>query len=181
MPEGRPEIPAQMKRDLLEEVGHRCAIPTCKSTEILEFAHIDPWAKVKVHTFDNIIVLCANDHARYDRERISRQSMLAYKRNLSVLNGRYSEFEQRLLRLLAQTPSVLLEGGNILVINTMYLEEDGLVQTVHTRGNISISNALRDEQGNQMGLWSTPHPVQYALSVKGQEFVDRWFSAQELG
>ncbi|WP_157875073.1 HNH endonuclease signature motif containing protein [Arthrobacter sp. PAMC 25486] len=180
MPEGRPEIPAQMKRDLLEEVGHRCAIPTCKSTEALQFAHIDQWAKVQDHTFDNIIVLCANDHFRYDNKKISRQSMLAYKRNLATLNGRYSDFEQRLLRLLTQLPTVLLEGGNVLLINTMNLEDDGLVETVQTRGNISITNALMDDQGNRMGLWSTPHPVQYSLSDRGNEFVDKWFNAQEL-
>lgn len=180
MPEGRPEIPAQMKRNLLEEVGHRCAIPTCRSTEALQFAHIDQWAKVRDHTFDNIIVLCANDHFRYDNKKISRQSMLAYKRNLSVLNGRYSDFEQRLLRLLEEISTVFLEGGNVLKINTMHLQDDGLVEAMQTKGNISITSALTDEQGNHLGLWGTADPVRFTLSEKGREFVEKWFNAQEL-
>jgi hypothetical protein len=30
MPEGRPAIPATVKRAVLVEAGHRCAIPTCR-------------------------------------------------------------------------------------------------------------------------------------------------------
>ena len=75
MPEGRPSIPAQIKRDVLIESGYRCAIPRCGQTEIT-IDHIDDYAKVKEHSFDNHIVLCANCHQRKTQGRIDRKALL---------------------------------------------------------------------------------------------------------
>lgn len=83
MPAGRPDIPMDLQRRLLVEAGHRCAIPGCGATEALEFAHIVPWRRVQVHEFENLIVLCANDHSRYDKNAIDRKAMLLYKSRLA--------------------------------------------------------------------------------------------------
>jgi hypothetical protein len=40
----RDHIPAEVKRAVLVEAGHRCAIPTCKATTT-EVAHIVPWSE----------------------------------------------------------------------------------------------------------------------------------------
>ncbi|WP_261562884.1 tetratricopeptide repeat protein [Frankia tisae] len=71
-----------MKREVLVEAGHRCAIPTCKATTT-EIAHIVPWEKVREHTFENLIALCPNCHTRFDKGDIDRRSMQQYKANLS--------------------------------------------------------------------------------------------------
>ena len=42
----RIAIPNELKRKLLIESGHRCAIPTCKHPEV-EFHHIIPWGKMQ--------------------------------------------------------------------------------------------------------------------------------------
>jgi len=116
----RPAIPRQIEREVLLEAGHRCAIPTCRQTPV-EIAHIVPWEKVQEHTFDNLIALCPTCHTRYDKGEIDRKSMLQYKSNLSILNGRYGDLEQRILRLFSQQPSanqIWLPGGlDILVMN----------------------------------------------------------------
>ena len=57
----RPSIPTDIKRQVLIEAGHRCAIPTC-GHPTTEIAHILPWAKVKEHKFENLIALCPNCH-----------------------------------------------------------------------------------------------------------------------
>jgi 5-methylcytosine-specific restriction endonuclease McrA len=75
MPENRPAIPAALKRQILVEAGHRCAIPVCRQVPV-EIAHIVPWEKVKEHTFDNLIVLCPTCHTRFDKGEIDRKSML---------------------------------------------------------------------------------------------------------
>jgi len=80
----RIAIPSELKRKLLLESGHRCAIPTCKHPEV-EFHHIIPWEKCQEHTFDNMIVLCPNCHARADRGKIDRKSLLLYKANLQSI------------------------------------------------------------------------------------------------
>ena len=45
-------IPSEIKRAVLFEAGHACAIPTCQFPAI-EFAHIVPYAKVKKQDSSN--------------------------------------------------------------------------------------------------------------------------------
>jgi 5-methylcytosine-specific restriction endonuclease McrA len=66
----RPAIPQALKRKVLIEAGHRCAIPTCKQVPV-ELAHIVPWANCKEHTFENLIALCPTCHTRFDKKEIS--------------------------------------------------------------------------------------------------------------
>lgn len=77
MPENRPAIPADIKREVFMESGHRCAV--CGSESSLELAHIDSWNKVKEHKAENIICVCANCHTRFDKGEWDRKTMLAYK------------------------------------------------------------------------------------------------------
>ncbi|MFJ5694572.1 HNH endonuclease signature motif containing protein [Arthrobacter sp. NPDC093125] len=90
-------IPAGLARKIKEEAGYRCAIPTCRGTSGLEMAHIVPWAKVKEHSFDNLILLCAVCHIRFDRGEIPAASVRQYKANLGLLSHRYTQMELRLL------------------------------------------------------------------------------------
>ncbi|WP_405659729.1 HNH endonuclease [Streptomyces sp. RK9] len=97
MAQHRPNIPTSLRRAVLVEAGHRCAIPTCRQTPV-ELAHITPWVKVKEHSFGNLIALCPTCHTRFDCGEIDRRSMLQYKENLEIMNGRYTDIEQQLLR-----------------------------------------------------------------------------------
>src|SRR6059058_4281780 len=93
----RPAIPESLRRSVLVEAGHRCAIPTCHATTT-EVAHIIPWAQVREHTFDNLIALCPNCHTRYDKGEIDRKAIQTYKLNLLLVNSRYGDLEQRVIR-----------------------------------------------------------------------------------
>jgi len=44
-------------------------------------AHIVPWRKAKEHTSQNLIALCANCHARADREGWGEDVLRQYKNN----------------------------------------------------------------------------------------------------
>jgi hypothetical protein len=79
----RTNLPIELKRRVLVEAGHRCAIPTCRDTTT-EIAHIVRYSKVKDHTFDNLIALCPNCHTRFDKGDIDAKSILIYKSNLSL-------------------------------------------------------------------------------------------------
>jgi type I restriction enzyme R subunit len=63
----RPAIPVETQRDLLFECRYRCACD-CEPVS-LEKAHIIPWSKTKDHSFDNLVVLCANCQTRADTEK----------------------------------------------------------------------------------------------------------------
>lgn len=88
----RRSIPAPLKRSILVEAGHRCAIPTCRHINV-EVHHIIPWKQCQEHDYDNLIALCPNCHARADRGDIDRPSLRLYKRNLQFMHDKFSNYE----------------------------------------------------------------------------------------
>ncbi|NQT19989.1 MAG: HNH endonuclease, partial [Planctomycetes bacterium] len=75
----RPDIPAEIERQILVESGHRCA--TCGASSPLEIAHIIPWRESKQHRAEDLICLCANCHARADHEKWGAKTLREYKAN----------------------------------------------------------------------------------------------------
>lgn len=165
---GRSAISMQVKRDVLVEAGHRCAIPTCHHTTI-ETAHIIPIKKGGKDTFDNLIALCPNCHTRYDKNEIDRKAMRQYKANLSILNGRYGDLEQRVLRYFADNPSEdTIRFPDSFEILLSYLQEDNLIEEIHRQRAMVIEPTL------------IPSSVVYRITPKGREFVEKWISAKTL-
>ena len=79
----RPPIPADIRRHVLLEAGHRCAIHTCRHVDV-DVHHIVPWAKVQEHRVENLIALCPNCHRRAERGDIDRKSLRLYKARLAA-------------------------------------------------------------------------------------------------
>lgn len=79
----RTAIPAEIRRDVLCEAGHRCAVPRCLYPDV-EIHHIVPWETCKSHDFENLIALCANCHRRADSGEIDRKALRLYKSRLSA-------------------------------------------------------------------------------------------------
>jgi hypothetical protein len=157
MPEGRRNIPAAMKRSILVEAGHRCAIPTCRQIPV-EIAHIVPYAKTKVHRFDNLVALCPTCHTRFDSGQIDRQSMRQYKANLSVVSSRYSDLERRVIEYFVEhsdQDTIWLPGGLQLLLG--YLVKDGLLE-IKPKILPGIGGSIFTND-------------QYYLTKTGQEFV----------
>ena len=88
----RPLIPADLRRQVLVEAGHRCAIPTCRHIQV-EVHHIIPWANCKEHKYNNLIALCPNCHRRADQGKIDRTSLRRYKANLQFLHDKFTQLE----------------------------------------------------------------------------------------
>jgi len=135
MAETRPSIPSDLERSLMIEAGYRCVV--CKTPEPLQIDHIVEWSAVQKHEFENMIVLCANCHARKknssDPRHINRASLKRIKANLMLLNGRYSDLERRIIDEfrdvlagdLTVTPSIFIPERLHLLVR--YLIHDGLV------------------------------------------------------
>ena len=99
----RPKVPSELRRRVLIEAGHRCAIPACKATPV-EIAHIVPWSKVRRHEFKNLIALCPTCHTRFDDPHgpIDLKAMRQYKANLNpLLSGDLGNREGQAARLAA--------------------------------------------------------------------------------
>jgi len=67
-----------MRRKVLVEGGHRCAIPHCTFTEI-DVHHIVPWEICQEHSPENLIALCPNCHRRAHKGEIDRKALIMYK------------------------------------------------------------------------------------------------------
>ena len=104
MTDGRPAIPAEIRRRVLVEAGHRCAIPTCRHIDV-DVHHIIPWEQCQAHNYDNLIALCPNCHRRADRNDIDRKSLRIYKASLRFTHDRFSQFEVDILFEAYKIPS----------------------------------------------------------------------------
>ncbi|MEZ9599692.1 HNH endonuclease [Vibrio sp. 10N.286.46.A8] len=75
----RPTIPAEVRREVLVEAGHRCLIPACKDSANIDLHHIVPWAKCREHKPDNLVALCPSCHRLAHDGTIDRKSLRKYK------------------------------------------------------------------------------------------------------
>ncbi|MEH2269378.1 MAG: HNH endonuclease [Nostoc sp.] len=170
----RDHIPAEVKRAVLVEAGHRCAIPTCRATTT-EIAHIIPWAKSNDNSFENLIALCPNCHTRFDQKKeIDPQSIRMYKQNLSILNNRYGEFERRLFEILAKSEErvfVVGAGGDILVANAV---KDGFFEDKHVE---SMGLEIIGSNGYQKNF---PMSFTFWVTDAGVEFIRRYASGVDI-
>ncbi len=116
MPEGIPNrsIPAVVRRQVLIEAGHRCAIQTCRSTADVDIHHIVPWAQSHSHEPDNLIALCPNCHRQADRGDIDRTSLRKYKEICQRLHRPpRTHNEPRTFIKFSPRSATILEASNI--------------------------------------------------------------------
>src|ERR1043166_411058 len=83
MPADRPAIPIDVRREVLFEARHHCAV--CCQGLPLEYAHIIPWRTTQDHSAANLIALCANCHERADKERWGAEYLQRYKKAPCIL------------------------------------------------------------------------------------------------
>jgi hypothetical protein len=158
---GFGRVPTARKRMVLVEAGHRCAIPTCRHPTT-EIAHIVPESQSHDDTFENLIALCA----KCQKKEIDRQSIRMYKRNLEILNSRYSDFERRVFDQIAETDrrSFIVEAG--LEIPLLHSVNDGLLKRVEL-----VPAAI------QRGA---PTQYKYEVTDEGLDFVNRYICGEDI-
>ena len=166
----RPAIPMETQRKVLIEAGHRCAIPTCRHPTT-EFAHIIPRRDTQDDDFSNLIALCPNCHTRYDHGEIDRKSIQIYKNNLSLLNGRYSDSERRVLSFFIDNPNerkikLPYEYGILL----KYLVDDGIIKLTDKNPGFSIMECCP----------IAPPFEEYELTPEGSQFINEIIDAREI-
>jgi len=157
----RPDIPADIRRRVLVEAGHRCAISTCRQIEI-DVHHIIPWETCNEHKYENLIALCPNCHRRADRGDIDRKSLRIYKANLRFTHDRFSQFEADFLFEAYRTNRAeFIPWPRYLLLLIKRLLDAEYIQT------IEIPCGVR---GHDAGMRTDP--IQTIITDKGREFVD---------
>jgi len=167
MAEERTPIPAELRRKVLVEAGHRCAIPTCRSIEV-DIHHIIPWEKCKKHEYSNLISLCPNCHRMADKGEIDRKSLRMYKNNLRFLYDKFTTFEIDILFELNKMPeSKMMQFPPYLILLVKRIIEAGYVQWIQTPRGVMIG-----------GMKSNPDFLQ--INYKGREFIQT-LSSNDIG
>lgn len=152
----RPPMPAEIRRRVLVESGHRCAIPTCRYIDV-DVHHIVPWAQCKSHEYKNLIALCPNCHRRADTGEIDRKSLRLYKLNLRFAHDKYSQLEMDILFETRRCGSVQWPAFNLILLKRI-LDSDFL-QAIEPNGGARI-----------FGM--PVHPLTLSLTEKGKLFLD---------
>ncbi len=149
------------KRMALVEAGHRCAIPTCRHPTT-EIAHIVPESESHDDSFENLIALCP----KCQKKEIDAQSIRMYKRNLEILNSRYSDFERRVFDQIAETDrrSFIVEAG--LEILLLHAVNDGLLKRVEL-APVGIQQA-------------EPTQYKYEVTDEGLAFINRYVCGEDI-
>lgn len=97
--QARPHVPADVRRLVLVESGHACALKLCGETTYVELHHIDE--NRENNEPSNLIALCDMHHKMAHDGTIDRKSLRLYKERLSAV--RESEILERLTRLEAHS------------------------------------------------------------------------------
>ncbi|MEV0882137.1 HNH endonuclease signature motif containing protein [Micromonospora echinofusca] len=154
------------------EAGYRCAIPVCRNHPA-EVDHIDDWATVKEHRFENLIALCPTCHARKGNKpgQIDRKALRGYKANLGRLNMLYGDMERRMLEEFAERRSAGEPVGEIRI--PFYL-------------SFMVSNLVKDGYLHIVtesfgAVFSGPTPIGYGLTEAGIALVDAMIAAEPVG
>lgn len=158
----RLKIPKEIKRKVLLEAGHRCAIPTCKYARV-DIAHIIPWSESQDNSFENLIALCPNCHDLYDKDKkIDHKSMQIYKQNLGLLNHRYGEIKRRILDYFYESNNISICLPALHEIHVLFPLKDKFLIKTKKPGRILIQSG-----GLTVPIWE-----EYTLTDKGKIFIE---------
>jgi hypothetical protein len=158
----RSPIPAEVKRKVLIEAGHRCALPTCRYITV-EIHHIVPWETCLAHDYHNLIALCPNCHTRADRGEIDRKALRIYKASLRYIHDKFSQFEVDVLTDACKLPlnhGLPYPRGMELLVKRL-LESNFVSLHDNTMG-LSSSFGIRTDPHI---LAATPHGREYYASL----------------
>lgn len=161
-------IPTDLKRRILVEAGHRCAIPTCRSLNV-DIHHIKPWEKYKKHEYRNLIALCPNCHRRAEKGEIDRKSLYIYKDNLRFIIEKYSKFEIDVLFILSIKP----KGEGLSIPTDLYLLVNRLIEDELIEFQIVPGRRIAVVDFDLT-------PVLMVITQKGEDFIQN-ISKEKIG
>lgn len=119
----RPTLPRRVEKAVFQQFGSQCAFCDETAVSALEIHHIEPYAEVKVHEIENLILVCANCHGRIEAGEIPKAAV--YRRKLQAASS---------------GPSPVLSSGNSIRLENS--DNSGIVAnqlTIKTGGRKRVS------------------------------------------
>lgn len=164
----RVTIPTNLRRKILVEAGHRCAIQTCRSLIEVDVHHIIPLKEGGKDEYENLIALCPNCHRMADRNKIDKESLRMYKNNLRFLYDKFTLFEIDILFELEKAPKdAMIQWPSYLILLVKRIIESGYVEWIKTPVGVTVG-----------GMKSNPDYLK--ITPNGKEFVSQ-LSTKNVG
>ena len=160
MSSSRTVIPADIRRRVLVEAGHRCAIPQCRHIDV-EIHHIVFVEEGGADSYDNLIALCPNCHTLVHRGKIDKKALRIYKANLRYLHDKYSNAEMDILfELSAAVVGATMPWLPYLTILIRRAVESGLLEIIEQTGGGGVFiNGVQSS------------PIYVRITAEGRNFV----------
>lgn len=111
---GRTHIPKHVRIEVLTESGYRCAVPTCRGILAIDMHHIVPVREGGASKTENLLALCPNCHALYERGIMDQTSIIVWKAFLASLSRAYDHHTVDLLWFLDRTPGFKCSADGVV-------------------------------------------------------------------
>ena len=157
-----------VERKLYAESLGKCMNPNCKEDlfkmngDIIERAHIIPYAKTANNSFDNLILLCPNCHTNYDKNSaFSAEELLNWKKIRQeevnkFFNKKFIDFNT----LKKEVMPILLENKKIF--ETYYLGEEKELWNMFENKILSNNALLRNLFKQNLNLFQNHKEKSYS-------------------
>lgn len=150
MPENRPSIPEQVKREVRKICGFGCAI--C-GMPFFQYDHVEEFADVKEHTVENLVLLCPNHHAAKTTKKLSKERIVeARKKPFNKDKTLTSSFNvEPSKELLIQLGSNIVTGWHPEARrehHSIWINGQSFFTIHNDEGYLTISMVLTDENGD---------------------------------
>jgi trigger factor len=181
MPEGRPDIPSPMKREIRQRCGFGCVI--CGKL-LFTYEHLEGWANVERHVASEITLLC--DH--HQRERTNGLLPLQDVREAdkNPYNKRTSVSPAYQLHYSGATCAIVI-GGNVCKrdrlrdgdrLIAIMVDRQPILGFTFDQGRLLLMLELFNDQGERT-LWIEENELRLCPSPWDVEFEGRRFTVRE--
>lgn len=109
----RPNIPAEARRTIEVDAGHKCTVKNCNEHTYLEIHHINQ--NREDNSIDNLILLCDKHHKMAHANKIDRKALKEYKKLLNNSDINEIKFLNNLISIELDNEYNLIDTGDNLI------------------------------------------------------------------
>lgn len=193
----RPNIPADIRRIIEVDAGHKCTIKNCSEHTYLEIHHIN--LNREDNRVDNLILLCNKHHKMAHANKIDRKSLKEYKKLLNtqiqdyetMINNKINnsdsfyknllnEFENRIRKIKFNWLETLPEVDWSLKTND-YNELSSLVKWINSRYSIENDDLVSSFKNLSISIENTLKIFELHITQPREDyyFIEKFYKQVE--
>jgi hypothetical protein len=181
MPQGRPDIPSAMKREVRQRCGFGCVI--C-GLPLYTYEHMEEWAVVRRHVADELTLLC-DQHQREKTGGLLPKDAVR-QANASPINLRQGACTPYALHFSGSTAEVEI-GGNLMIspvdgdcfqMIPIIIDHTHLIEFTRQSNHLLLSLKLFDDR-NQLAMEILENELVYSIHPWDITLIGRALTIRE--